>query len=173
MKVFSSSILLGLIGRLIGSQSLLCLAFCPPPPLPRAGLTTTRPTSCLAGTVTTSTPSQAECEALGVREWPQQIKKGAWTEEVAPDAELVRYVLEGQGTLVVTDDDTTDPKQQQQQSLQPGTMVTVTGPATLEWQASTKDMILLTPSYEQGGLLVAVGAGLVVLMAALIAATSS
>ena len=168
MKLFNSSILLGLIG-LIGSQSLLCLAF-GPPPLPHIALTT-RPTSCcLAVTVTTSTPSQEECEALGVREWPQQIKKGGWTEEAAPDVELVRYILEGKGTLVVTDDDTTN---QKQQSLQPGTMVTVTGPATLKWQASTKDMILLTPSYEQGGLLVVVGGGLVVLMAALIAATSS
>lgn len=95
------------------------------------------------------------------------IQNGAWTEEAAPDTELVRYILESEGTLIVTDDDTTD---QKEQSLQPRTWVTVPGPATLEWASKTK--ILLTPSYEEGGFLVGVGTRLIVLMAALIAATS-
>ena len=107
---------------------------------------------------------------MGVREWPQQVKKGSWTETAAPDAELVRYVLEGKGSLAIVDENGGPPTKK---SVQPGTLISVTGPATLEWEASSVDMILLTPGYEQGGLLVAVGGGLIILMAALIFATSS
>ena len=133
----------------------------------RGGVEPTR--TCFRGVVTISTPSQAECKAMGVREWPQQIKRGIWEEQTA-ETEVVRYVLEGKGFVVVADpiDGTTN-----KQVIQSGTLVSVTGPAVLKWQASTKDMVILTPSYEQGGLLLAVGGGLVALLATLILATSS
>ena len=178
MKVNYSSTLLGLVVvTLLGRSCLLCGAFAPRPfwmVAPRTRRTTT--TSFLAATtVNTSTPSQAECEALGIREWPQQVKKGSWSETAPPNTELIRYILEGQGTLVVTDDDGNDDTSsfaKQQMTVQPGTLITVSGPARLTWQASTADMIILTPSYEQGGLLVAVGIGLLVLLPALLATIS-
>ena len=125
-----------------------------------------RPRLCLAAaTVSSSTPSQAECEAMGIREWPQQVKSKSWTEQAQEGTELTRYILEGQGTLVVD--------RSTKETLAPGKLITVSGPATLEWQATSADMIVLTPGYEQGGLLLAVGGGLVILVIALIVATSS
>lgn len=126
-----------------------------------------RPRLCMAAAavVSSSTPSQAECEAMGIREWPQQVKSKRWTEQAQEGTELTRYILEGQGTLVV--DSST------KETLVPGKLITVSGPALLEWQASSADMILLTPGYEQGGVLLAVGGGLVLLVIALIVATSS
>lgn len=125
---------------------------------------------------------------MGVREWPQQVKKGTWTETLSSnDSLLVRYVLEGQGSVDIvvasssgddTDDDgsattTTTTTTTTTRAVQPGTLLQVTGPATLQWQATTADMIVLTPGYEQGGLLLAVGGGLVALLAGVIFATSS
>lgn len=107
---------------------------------------------------------------MGVREWPQQIKKGSWQEESAAGTELVRYVLEGEGTLTAT---SADDQQTETASIQPGTLIKVEGPAFLEWESATDDMILLTPNYEQGGILVTVGGGLLLLLVGLVATTST
>ena len=125
----------------------------------------------VAASVSTSIPSQAECEDLGIREWPSQVKQGSWTETADADQTLTRYVLEGEGTLAVADNEDAS---KQSYTLTPGILVTVTGPAALSWQvkSTTSDMILLTPSYEEGGLLLAVAGFLLLLLGALFALPS-
>eukprot|EP00977_Amphora_coffeiformis_P028128 scaffold34700_cov256-Amphora_coffeaeformis.AAC.4 len=134
-------------------------AFAPPPTTSRSNNNSNSRRRRLAATtalfgrsvISRSTPSQAECESLGIREWPQQVKKrGPWTETAAVDTELVRYILQGEGSLVIVDDDGKPTR------VQPGTLLRITGPATLQWDVSSVDMILLTPGYEQGGLLLGV-----------------
>lgn len=122
--------------------------------------------------ITTSVPSQSQCEALGVREWPQQSKTGIWTETVAPENSLQRYVLEGTGSLAVVADDnsvTTIP-------IKPGTLVEIrvgTPSVTLEWECAPNcpEVILLTPGFEEGGVFLGVIAGIVVLFGALLSST--
>ena len=68
-----------------------------------------------------SSPPQDKCESLGVREWPQQSKRGTWNEEAAPDASLARYILEGKGLLtVVANDDASDETKQEEILVKPG-----------------------------------------------------
>ena len=119
-----------------------------------------------------SVPSQAQCESLGVREWPQQSKKGSWTETLAPGKSLVRYVLEGTGSLKIVTGDGTKPI-----SVKPGTLVEIeTGGDTsssavqLEWacDANCSEMILLTPGFEESGVFLGVVAGILVLFGVLL-----
>ena len=117
--------------------------------------------------ISVSVPSQAKCEELGVREWPQQSKKGIWNEEVAPENSLVRYVLEGSGSLEISQDDATS----QVISVTPGTLVEIgagTPNLQLEWKSEQSEMILLTPGFEEGGVLLGALAGIVVLFGALL-----
>lgn len=147
--------------------------------------------------VIVTTPSQIECESMGVREWPQRIKgRGTSTETAKPGTELVRYILEGEGSLVVdtmegndhnnSDDEitqrttTTKSNKRKKQSqavsriiVRPGNLIRITGPATLTWEVSSVDMIILTPGYEQGGLLLVVAGGLIALVTTLIFATTT
>ncbi|VEU33661.1 unnamed protein product [Pseudo-nitzschia multistriata] len=116
-----------------------------------------------------SVPSQAQCESLGIREWPQQSKSGSWTEAVAPGNSLVRYVLEGSGSLeIVTDGET------ERQSVRPGTLVEIESSESsgvqLEWacDASCPEMVLLTPGFEEGGVFLGVLAGILVLFGVLL-----
>ena len=68
-----------------------------------------------------SSPPQDKCESLGVREWPQQSKRGTWNEEAAPDTSLARYILEGKGLLtVVANDDASDETKQEEILVKPG-----------------------------------------------------
>merc|ERR1711865_1206615 len=53
-----------------------------------------------------SVPSQAACAQLGMRDWPQQTKKGTWTEAVPSEyseALLARYIVDGTGTVTITE----------------------------------------------------------------------
>ncbi len=111
-----------------------------------------------------TTPSSDIAAEMGIRDWPQQLRKGAWMEFVATEKIVVRYVLDGSGALEVTDE---DQAQTQTISLAPGTLVEVTGTATLRWLAKN-DMILLTPGFEEGGLLLGVIVGVIVLFGALL-----
>uniref|UniRef100_A0A7S4AEF7 Uncharacterized protein n=1 Tax=Pseudo-nitzschia australis TaxID=44445 RepID=A0A7S4AEF7_9STRA len=119
-----------------------------------------------------SVPSQAECESLGVREWPQQSKKGSWTETVAPGKSLVRYVLEGTGSLKIVTGDGTKPI-----SVKPGILVEVetggdasSSAVELVWacDANCSEMILLTPGFEESGVFLGVVAGILVLFGVLL-----
>ena len=112
-------------------------------------------TLLMAGAVVT-TPSPDEAAQMGARDWPQQIKKGTWTEEIPDGDAKIRYVLEGEGTLVSTVIDS----RASSSRIGPGTLIEATGPVKLEWtvkdKAGNNEIIILTPGYEQQGLLFAV-----------------
>jgi len=114
-------------------------------------------------------PSQEEAVELGIREWPQQTKvRSEWSEEVQQKQTLVRYILQGTGTVTVTDDSRN--KRSEKKNFQPGFMLEVEGPATLDWNKSdNEDVVILTPGFEQGGLFLGAILGLVGLTGALIA----
>lgn len=124
--------------------------------------------------VRVTTPSPDIAAGMGIREWPQQFKSGSWKEEVSSssDTTLVRYVLEGTGTVDIS---STSEGENKSYKVRPGTLLEVSGPATLSWTTTTKDgeMIILTPNYEEGGTFLGVVAALVVLCGALIAGVGS
>ena len=116
-------------------------------------------------------PNQEEAVALGAREWPQQVKRGIWSERVDNGVPAARYILDGTGSIDVTllGDDGMTPKTNipTTHMLVPGSLVEAMGPASIEWKVDD-EMIVLTPGYEQGNLLAVVGATLVVLTALLV-----
>jgi len=115
--------------------------------------------------VSLSTPSQSDAETMGIREWPQQAKsQGNFVESCKNGQTLVRYVLEGQGNVQVTSTQSSD-----KYAVKPGSLLQVEGEATLSWDITSKEMIILTPGFEQVGLFAGVAVGLVVLVGALIA----
>ena len=117
--------------------------------------------------ISISVPSQAKCEELGIREWPQQSKSGSWNEAVAPENSLVRYVLEGKGSLEITQGG----DESQVIQVNPGSLVEI-GPGTpdlqLEWTSGEAEMILLTPGFEEGSIFLGVIAGIIVLFGVLL-----
>mmetsp|Transcript_10897 Transcript_10897/g.25805 ORF Transcript_10897/g.25805 Transcript_10897/m.25805 type:complete len:241 (-) Transcript_10897:366-1088(-) len=130
-----------------------------------------------------SVPSQAECETLGIREWPQQSKTGSWTETVKPGSSLVRYVLEGSGSLAILGGNEAIASSSSSSSsfssspiaVSPGTLVEIEADADegsdvrLAWTTSNDaEMILLTPGFEEGGVFLGVLAGILVLFGALL-----
>ena len=119
-----------------------------------------------AGGVVVSSPTPDEAADMGARDWPQQVRKApGWSESVAEDGAVTRYVLSGTGSVAVKGSS---------QKIGPGSLVEVTGPAEVEWAVSgggDGEMIILTPGYEEAGLLVGVAAALVVLCAALVVAS--
>ena len=132
-----------------------------------------------------STPTQEQSVALGIREWPQQTKsQSTWSEQVKDGQSLTRYILQGEGELTIaleelttttTTTKTTKKASPQRKKIIPGLLVEVTGPATLNWVKKDAEdvIIILTPGYEQGGLLIGVASGLIVLCGALIAGVGS
>ena len=129
-------------------------------------------TTCLSAVqVNTRNPNQEEAVELGIREWPQQTKRGCWTESIEGNdatATLIRYVLDGKGTLEIMPTNTDDSPKSKTEVLKvgPGTMVEITGgPASLLWKTTPleSEMVVLTPGFEQLGQLVGVAGGLVVL----------
>lgn len=122
-------------------------------------------------TVNTRSPTQEEAEEMGIREWPQQAKQQGSFQEVCQDDDksLVRYVLDGSGSVTITSLEDEDNDQEQKVAVAPGSLVEVTGTARLTWQVDSKEMILLTPGFEQLGLFAAVAVGLVVIVAGLLA----
>jgi hypothetical protein len=120
-----------------------------------------------------SVPSQAKCETLGVREWPQQSKKGSWNEKVDPETSLVRYVLEGTGSLKFRVEGDGNVGDSDKISVKPGTLIELEPGMTavqLEWECASNcpEMILLTPGFEEGNVFLGVIAGIVVLFGALL-----
>lgn len=67
-----------------------------------------------------------------------------------------RYVLEGNGRLSVNYYDDNGKEALREDRVYPGTLVEVDGEATLSWVVDGP-MIVLTPGFEQGGTLIAVG----------------
>ena len=115
--------------------------------------------------VSITTPSSEAAAQMGIREWPQQLKKGFWDENVGEGQTLIRYVLDGQGVLEIEDVESGKTKST---DLKPGTLIEVTGDTSLLWKAEG-EMIILTPGFEEGGMLLVVACAVVVLFAALIA----
>ena len=138
------------------------------------------------------TPSPEEATALGIREWPQQVKsKGtSWSESVEPDRTVLRYILDGTGTVeihpsLVQEEETTTTRMTRTTrrttsspprtptavrlvvKVQTGNLIQVQGPATLHWTAQ-EEIILLTPGFEEGGLFVSVLVAVLVLFGTLI-----
>mmetsp|Transcript_6111 Transcript_6111/g.17180 ORF Transcript_6111/g.17180 Transcript_6111/m.17180 type:complete len:193 (-) Transcript_6111:363-941(-) len=121
-------------------------------------------------------PTQDEAVELGIREWPQQLKTGTWEEPVPLGQQVVRYVLEGSGSVQIEsyNDDDEEGTECSSSSVTtarvgPGTLVEVPGQSLLSWDFGSDEAIILTPSYEEGGKLLATAAILVVLCGALIA----
>ena len=113
-------------------------------------------------------PSPEEAADMGIRDWPQQFKTENWSEFVAEDATLIRYILSGTGSVEITDEDLAFTRSKE---VGPGSLLQVTGPATLKWTVND-ELIVLTPGFEQGGLLAGVAAAVIVLFGALIAGTT-
>jgi hypothetical protein len=120
------------------------------------------------------TPSSEEAASMGIREWPQQVKsKGmSWSEEVTTDRNVVRYILDGRGTLSVVDPRKVDVDSSVSTNVEPGTLIQVQGPATLHWMA-LDEMIVLTPGFEEGGLFASVIVAVLALFGALMVGTTS
>jgi hypothetical protein len=136
-----------------------------------------------------STPSQSKCETLGIREWPQQSKKGSWTEcttttsddDEDSSSSLVRYVLEGTGTLKINNnsnnnnnDDNNDDNKNNKIIIKPGTLVEIGGNnVELEWTCDDdcQEMIILTPNFEEGNIFIGVLGGIIILFGILLSGT--
>ena len=115
--------------------------------------------------ISISTPSSEAAAEMGIREWPQQFKPQGtcWNEETSGNA-LVRYVLDGTGSVEIVQQDSVIRKS----LVQPGTLVEVTGDnLCLTWTAD-EDMIVLTPGFEQTGLLAGVALATVVILGGLL-----
>lgn len=107
-------------------------------------------------------PSQEEAVELGIREWPQQTKSSPWTDEAQEGQTLVRYILQGSGTLIVNGGDS--------KKFATGMLMEVEGPVSLEWKKDDgEDCIILTPGFENGGLFVGAFLGFMAMVAALVA----
>mmetsp|Transcript_6470 Transcript_6470/g.7433 ORF Transcript_6470/g.7433 Transcript_6470/m.7433 type:complete len:190 (+) Transcript_6470:142-711(+) len=109
-------------------------------------------------------PSQEESVELGIREWPQTTKNDeAWSEQAAEGQTLVRYILQGSGTVTI-DNDVEKP-------FNTGLLIEVEGPASLEWKkgAMSDPIIILTPGFENVGLFAGALVGFVALCGALVA----
>jgi hypothetical protein len=129
-----------------------------------------QPTTLFMTDVSVTTPSPDAAADMGIRDWPQQLKKGSWTDASGPGQMLVRYVLDGTGTVeIVTIHDSIT----KLSTVGPGTLIEVTGEAKLSWEASSSEMILLTPGFEEGGKLLGVAALMVIVCGALIAGVGS
>ena len=127
------------------------------------------------GDIKITNPSPDSAAEMGIRDWPQQLKKGTWDENAGEGQTLVRYVLDGTGSLEITtgatndgNDDDSSPKTTTTNKLAPGTLIEVTGESTLSWRADD-EIIILTPGFEEGGKFLGVLALMVVSFVALLA----
>jgi hypothetical protein len=121
------------------------------------------------------TPSPEDAASMGIRDWPQQVKSGAWSEFVAEDKTVIRYVLDGTGSVDIVDEDIAETKFV---TIGPGTLIEVTGPVTLKWMVNNnnnnnQDMILLTPGFEENGLFAGVAVAVIALFGFLVVGTGS
>mmetsp|Transcript_19220 Transcript_19220/g.28985 ORF Transcript_19220/g.28985 Transcript_19220/m.28985 type:complete len:162 (-) Transcript_19220:75-560(-) len=107
-----------------------------------------------------STPSPERAAEMGIREWPQQLKSGSWSEEVSDGQNLVRYVLDGTGDIEIKEKD----GKSKVSTVGPGALLEVSDQATLMWRVNSGEMIVLTPGYEQAGLFLGVAVSLILLI---------
>jgi hypothetical protein len=119
--------------------------------------------------ISVTTPSSDAAAERGIREWSQQLKKGSWEETSSEGQTLIRYVLDGNGVLEI---DSAESSRKRTTNLTPGTLVEVSGDASLSWSAEG-EMIILTPGFEEGGKLLGVAAAAIVIFGALLAGVGS
>lgn len=126
--------------------------------------------------VTAPTPDEAA--ALGARDWPQQFKKAGWSEHISDEQVAIRYILSGTGSVSASLLDKAGRKTTSttNKKIGPGTLIEITGPAQVDWTVDSGgkggeegEMIVLTPGYEETGLLLGVAAAFVVLCGVLVA----
>ncbi|KAL7539148.1 hypothetical protein ACHAXR_010700 [Thalassiosira sp. AJA248-18] len=157
-------------------------------PLPQASSTSTTPrtstsrggNTILSATTSSTTddpveitfPTPDEAASMGIRDWPQQFHSTSWTDTVPEGSIVTRYVLDGKGRVTIDyyDDVRGEVRRMKNQRVYPGTLVEVDGEASLFWEVDSENegMIVLTPSYEEGGKLVLVGGFLLVFCAGLL-----
>ena len=122
-----------------------------------------------------TTPTPDEAADMGARDWPQQAKNApGWSESVPDDAVVTRYILSGRGTVSTTSSGDRSGKTNKSSSprrkIGPGSLVEITGPANVDWTVEAgEEMIVLTPGYEEAGLLLGVAGAFVVLCGVLVA----
>ena len=116
-------------------------------------------------TITNLSPEKAA--NMGIRDWPQQVRSGYWTEKVKEDQTIVRYILDGNVNLSYS---APGKKNKEKQKIVPGTLVEVTGKHNLVWETEgeSNEIILLTPTYEEVGKLAVTAILLISLCIALI-----
>ena len=116
-------------------------------------------------------PTPEEAASMGIRDWPQQFHSKTWSDRVSEGGIATRYVLDGKGRVTIDYYDDNNVMQRiDSQRVYPGTLVEVDGEANLLWEVddSKEGMIILTPSYEEGGKLLIVGGVLAVFCAGLL-----
>mmetsp|Transcript_16004 Transcript_16004/g.39197 ORF Transcript_16004/g.39197 Transcript_16004/m.39197 type:complete len:158 (+) Transcript_16004:156-629(+) len=116
--------------------------------------------------VSVTNPSSDDAADMGIRDWPQQLKKGTWNEEAKEGQTLIRYILDGTGVL----DTEADDLGQKSYKLTPGTLVEITGQASLDWKAKD-ELIVLTPGFEEGGKFIGVLVVMLLTFGALLGST--
>ena len=113
---------------------------------------------------------------MGIRDWPQQFHNKEWSESISEGQIATRYVLSGKGRVTIDyyNDENVNIRQRTNQRVYPGTLIEVDGEANLFWEVDDmkEGMIVLTPSYEEGGKLLLVAGALVVFCAGLIAGST-
>lgn len=132
---------------------------------PRTHLTTNPSRALCIAQVKVSQPTSDAAAEAGIREWPQQTKKGQWQESVENGETMLRYILDGSGRVDIQEEDGNT----QTFRVQPGTLVEISDQAMVTWESSSPEMIVLTPNFEEGGVFVAVVLVALVLFGSLIA----
>eukprot|EP00548_Thalassiothrix_antarctica_P008882 CAMPEP_0194132408 /NCGR_PEP_ID=MMETSP0152-20130528/2893_1 /TAXON_ID=1049557 /ORGANISM="Thalassiothrix antarctica, Strain L6-D1" /LENGTH=164 /DNA_ID=CAMNT_0038827461 /DNA_START=15 /DNA_END=509 /DNA_ORIENTATION=+ len=105
-----------------------------------------------------STPSPDAAAEMGIRDWPQQLKSGTWSEKVEEGQEKVRYILDGTGKVEITENDGTS----KTESVGPGSLLEISDEVALDWKSDSDEMIILTPGYEETGIFIGVALGLLI-----------
>lgn len=99
---------------------------------------------------------------MGIREWPQQTKSSSWVEETKEGKSIVRYILQGSGTVTVGNESS--------RKFSEGTLIEIQGPCKVTWTKNEgDDIIILTPGFENVGLFVGVILGFTAMVGALLA----
>ena len=134
---------------------------------------TGRPATHLHAGITISTPTPDEAAEMGARDWPQQAKSSpGWSETVPDDAVVTRYILSGRGTVSYSSsgDGSGKTRGSPRRKIGPGSLVEITGPTDVDWTVEAgEEMIVLTPGYEEAGLLLGVAGAFLVLCGVLVA----
>eukprot|EP00984_Skeletonema_dohrnii_P005004 scaffold1769_cov132-Skeletonema_dohrnii-CCMP3373.AAC.21 len=133
-------------------------------------------TSSTNNVVEITFPTPEEAASMGIRDWPQQFHDKSWDESIPEGQIATRYVLSGKGRVTIDyyENENMDVRKRKKERVYPGTLIEVDGEANLFWEVDDvrEGIIVLTPSYEEGGKLLLVAGALVVFCAGLIAGSS-